>query len=113
MSRIFRHPIVRVRAPLSTNRHNQTVRDWPNATRVTIPGWAVDAGESGETLGSGREAGSSTYTIRKLGPRADIEATDRIELFGTTYSVDGPVRWQPGATARTSHTIVVLRLSEG
>lgn len=109
--RAARHQIVRLRAPLVDDGRGNQTRDWPNAAEKPLDGWAIDAGATAEDT-TNRDGSSTAYTLR--GPLdADIEATDRVRLFGETFLVDGGIARQPGVTARTSHCIVQLIRWEG
>ncbi|WP_156759990.1 hypothetical protein [Microbacterium karelineae] len=108
---VDRNQIVRLRAPLVDDGRGNQARDWEKATETPLDGWAIDAGATGEDT-TNRDGSSTAYTLR--GPlEADIEATDRVRLFGETFHVDGGVGRQPGVTARTSHCIVQLIRWEG
>lgn len=108
---VARHTIEVIRAPEVDDGRGNLTRDWANATATTIPGWAVDAGSTVEDE-QNRDGSAVEYTIR--GPHnADIRATDRVILFGTTHQITGGILRQPGATALTSHVIVRLTAWEG
>lgn len=101
-----RHSLVIVRAALVDDGRGNETRDWASPTRKTSPGWGVDIGN---TLGDtqNRDGYSIAYTVR--GPfNADVDGRDRVELFGDTYEITGGAQRQPGASALTSHTILLL-----
>lgn len=107
---VARHSIVVVRAPLVEDVRG-AYRDWSKAVESPSGGWAIDTGAAGEDT-TNRDGSSTEYTLR--GPfAADIEATDRVRLFGDLYEVSGGVLRQPGATPVTSHTIISLTRWEG
>lgn len=109
--RVARHTLTRVRAPLVDDGRGNQTRDWAHATETDLHGWAIDTGAAGEDT-TNRDADSVEYVVR--GPyAADIEATDRVRLFGALYEVEGGVLRQPGPSSRTSHTIVRLTRWEG
>lgn len=108
---IDRFPITVIRAPLVEDSRGNSRPDWQQATRTDIPGWAVDAGDTAENT-DGRDGTEASWTIR--GPfDADVTGSDRVELFGVVCEVVGQVLRQPGATPRTSHSIVRLKNNAG
>lgn len=109
--RVARHTLTVRRAPLVDDGRGNKRRDWANATESTSLGWALDAGGSAEDT-TNRDGAAVAYTAR--GPfAADIQASDRIILFGEEYKIDGGVERQPGPTRVTSHTIMRLTHWEG
>lgn len=108
---VARHPITVIRAPLVDDGRGNERRDWANPTETTIPGWAVDVGNTtADTVN--RDGASIEYTVR--GPlSADVDGSDRVVLLGNTYEVNGGVRRQPGPSPLTSHTILLLTRWEG
>jgi hypothetical protein len=112
MSVIFNHPLQRLRVEVEQDRHgNDVPGSWDGAQPVAIGLWAVDAGDTDEDVDA-REGTVVEYTVRKRG-RADLVESDRVVWDGDVYAIEGAIRWQPGPTSRTSHTIVRLRRAEG
>ncbi|UGS26326.1 hypothetical protein K8F61_17120 [Microbacterium resistens] len=108
---VARHSITIVRAPLVEDGRGNEARDWEHAAESASAGWAIDVGASGEDTVN-RDGSSVAYTLR--GPfAADVQATDRVRLFGDLYDVDGGVLRQPGPSPVTSHTIIRLIRWEG
>ena len=89
--------VTRIRAPLTTDRYGNEVRDWPNATRTDFARCAVaqgSRGSSAELLTIERDAVISDVAVY-LPPDADVLATDRLEIRGGTYEVVGaPFAWR-------------------
>lgn len=111
MSVVRRHTITVIRAAESEDRRGNLTRDWANATRAASKGWGIDAGNTTED-GDGRDGIAAEYTIR--GPfTADVVASDRVELFGVEFNIEGAVLRQPGPSPVTSHTIVRLKRVDG
>jgi hypothetical protein len=110
MSLIFRHVLHRVRVTNTQDRYgNEVPGSWSEPTPLI--GWAVDAGDTSEDRNRG-EGSTVEYTVRHIG-QVDVLASDRIVYMGKTYEVEGEVRYQPGPTDRTSHTIIRLRRAVG
>lgn len=111
MSLVFRHTLVRLRAPLGLDAHGNDVRLWADAASADLPGWAIDATGTNEDT-DGRSGTVARLTVR--GPYgADVLASDRLVALGATYEIEGDVQRQPGPSPRTSHTIVSLKLARG
>lgn len=108
---VDRHTIVVRRAPLVDDGRGNEARDWSAAVDIDSRGWAIDTSGSADDTAN-RDGASNTYTLR--GPfTADVRATDRVVLFGEEFLISGSVQRQPGVTAMTSHTLIVLNRWEG
>lgn len=92
-----------VRAPLLDGRYGNETRDWANATRTDSPGWGFAPRASDESTTSDSPAvivGLTGYGP----PGVDVLPTDRLEVRGQVYEVEGEVGvwrspftgWQPG-----------------
>ena len=103
----YNKPVSRVRAPLVDDGHGNTDYDWANAVTSSVGGWGVSAGGTVEDLNR-RDGVQIAYTIRGAYD-ADVEASDRLILFGVEYEIDGGVMRQPSPTGLTSHTIIKLK----
>lgn len=95
---IFNQQIVRVRAGQRTTRGGDVVEDWsPDAVdRLPIEAVSVQPRSGGEEItgdGDQREIPLAVYT--EPGTTPDVTDLDRIEYRGSTYAVDGPVRFWP------------------
>jgi hypothetical protein len=107
---LFVHTLTRLRAGLVSDGRGG-LKPGPFSDSLAIPGWAVDAGI---TLADGRNRDGSLLAYTARGPlNADVDPADRIVWDGKTYEIDGAVLRQPGVTARTSHTILLLKRWEG
>ena len=108
---VDRHSVIVRRAPLVDDGRGNEMPDWNAAVDIVSPGWAIDTSGSADDTAN-RDGASNTYTLR--GPfAADVRATDRVVLFGEVFLISGSVQRQPGVTAMTSHTLVVLNRWEG
>jgi hypothetical protein len=106
--------ISRRRAPeIVDPRYGDEQLDWPNAVVTVMPGlWALQPAAAGEFTDPTRTAVVTRWNL--FGPPgADLRATDRVDVDGITYAVDGePQDWQaPGG--RLDHTVAVLVKVEG
>ena len=103
---VARHTLTVRRAPLVEDDRGNQERDWANAEETPIPGWALDAGNTSQDL-QNRDGSSVEYTAR--GPfNADVQGSDRVLYAGDVYEITGGVRRQPGPSALTSHSILLL-----
>lgn len=104
--RVARHTIQRERPVVVADGRGGEAHDFSNAVKVDLHGWALDSGATVEDL-QNRDGAEITWTIR--GPfDADVERHDRVTVLGETFRIEGGVRRQPGASSRTSHTILAL-----
>lgn len=97
--------------PSTKESRGSTILDWSKTSNLTINGCSMQPAsttlsEDGRVLGI-----SDLYTL--FAPAdADIEAGDRIEFEGKTYTVVGDVRVQPAAS-RLQHIEISLRRYHG
>ena len=95
--------VVIVRAPLVDGPYGNQERDWANATRTDSPGWGFAPRSGGEATTSDIPAvivGLTGYGP----PGAGVLPTDRMEVRGEVYKVEGEVGvwrspftgWEPG-----------------
>ncbi|QTV79483.1 hypothetical protein [Microbacterium sp. NIBRBAC000506063] len=85
--------------------------DFTGATSVDLDGWALDAGN---TLADQQNRDGALIQWTARGPfDADIDRHDRITVSGEQFKIDGAVIRQPGPTAATSHTILLLAKWKG
>ena len=102
-----RHALVRERPTMVDDGRGGQEADFSAAVGVDLPGWALDAGATTRDA-QNRDATSIVWTAR--GPfAADVERHDRIVVFGEQFQIDGDVVRQPGPSAFTSHTILLLK----
>lgn len=109
----MRETVVRLRAePTGEDRYHNPIRDWDNADRVDIAGCSIAPRTEGEDTDRGREGVVIGQVVRV--PRAvDVLATDRLEVRGELYQVDGePAHWRSPYTNRQG-TEILLRRVEG
>jgi hypothetical protein len=104
----FVTPMMIVTPGTTTDRYNNEMPDWDNASTVDTNGWLQDL-SSVETLGSRDTVTTSARAF--LPTDVEIAPTDRVVIDGATYEVDGaPI------TARTRegphHLEVTLKLVE-
>ena len=92
-----------LRAPLVDAGYGNQERDWDNATPTESPGWAFAPRPGDETTTS--DSPSVIVGLTGYGPPgADVLPTDRLEVRGDVYEVEGEVGewrspftgWEPG-----------------
>jgi hypothetical protein len=111
VSAVFRHSITRLRSSTVVDRRDNVVVDGPPVP-VELFGWAIDAGDTRDPSGEGRDGDVIEYTLR--GPfAADVLSSDRLVVLGLECTIVGAVLRQPGVSPATSHTIVGVRRVEG
>jgi hypothetical protein len=82
-----------IRAPMVSVRGTKE-RDWSRAERHVVAGCSVQPIATSTNRNEPRNAVSATMRLLAP-PNSDIEAGDRIEFGGGTYSVDGiPPSWR-------------------
>lgn len=112
---MFLQTIVRVRAPVITDRYNNRKRDWDNAARLTVEGVNVQpAGARSQSVEEtvDRQTTVTAWSLQtREGVDLDLLATDRVEFDGMTLEVDGKVgRWPDPFTGAVHH--IEARLKE-
>lgn len=97
------------RAPEIDDGHHNKIRDWDHAVTHDVDWCSIQPGATQEIL-QGRDATLIEYTV--FAPDgADILSTDRVQLDGKPFSINGEViRWQTGIL---DHTVVFLQRWEG
>lgn len=102
--------VTRIRPSTKTSR-GSTIFDWSTVSTLTIEGCSMQPAST--TLSEdGRVLGISDLYTLFAPPDSDIEAGDRIEFNGKTYTVEGDVRVQPAAH-RLQHKQITLRRYHG
>ena len=92
-----------LRAPLGDGPYGNQERDWENAVRTDSPGWGFAPRSNDENT----TAGSPSVIVGLSGygpPGVDVLPTDRMEVRGEVYEVEGEVGewrspltgWEPG-----------------
>jgi hypothetical protein len=114
VSLIFNQPLVRLRAEATTDRYGNTVPgSWDDPERFAIGLWAIDAGDTSERI-ENRDSSVVDYTARRRGDISlALKTSDRVEWRGEAYTIVGDIRYQPGPSRLTSHSILRLRRAEG
>lgn len=109
---VARHTLGRQRPVMVDDGRGGVEETWPNPVEASaLPGWALDAGN---TLADAQNRDGALVQWTARGPYgADVERHDRIVVDGATYQIEGAIVRQPGPTARTSHTILLLKNWEG
>lgn len=109
----MRETIVRIRAEeTGEDRYHNPVYDWDGADRLDITGCSVSPRTEGEDTTRGREGVVIGFAVR-VRRTVDVVATDRVEVRGETYQVDGePADWRSPHTNRRG-TEILLRRVEG
>ena len=97
--------------PSTKESRGSMILDWSNTTNLTIEGCSMQPAST--TLSEdGRVLGISDLYTLFTPPDADIDAGDRIEFEGKTFTVVGDVRVQPAAS-RIQHKEISLRRYHG
>lgn len=94
----------------TTDRYNNRKPDWSTAARTAVRGWISQ--RSAEEL-LGHRNGEVSEWVGFFPRTAVIRATDRIERFGQTFEVAGPVNPAHTPHAGLHHFEVPLRIVEG
>ena len=110
--RVARHTLGRQRATMVNDGRGGTEPTYPTPVVANaLPGWALDAGN---TLADTQNRDGALIQWTARGPyEADVERPDLIVVDGVKHQIEGAVVRQPGPTARTSHTILLLKHWEG
>ncbi|GAA2629613.1 hypothetical protein [Streptomyces axinellae] len=99
MSLLFHQTLIRVRAPLATDRYGNQKRDWASAERTSVPGVNIQPAAVRVPASEEQSVDRQTTVTRWLlqtapGVDLDLLETDRVEWDGVTLEVDGKVgRW--------------------
>ena len=97
-----------LRATATTDAHGNTVRDWADADETVVAGVAVNPREV-NAENAGREASEDLFVLY-MPAGVDLTATDRVEVRGDVYAVDGtPKVWRSPFTARRPGVEVHIR----
>ena len=114
---IFEQTVVRLRAPITTDRFNNRARDWDAAAREPLDYVNVQRASSSEqTPGGNRDQVVATYWLRTDdGDDLDLLATDRVVLDdGTVCEVVGdPDRRRDPHTGGVHHVEATLQTIRG
>ena len=104
--------IVRRRAPEIANRYGDDERNWAAAATVTIDGCALQPASTGEVTDPTRTAVTTRWNLFAP-PGADLLPSDRVDVDGVTYEIDGdPQDWSaPGG--RLDHIAAALVRVDG
>lgn len=109
---LFIHEIKVVRAPVVTDRRNDAVRDWANATRTTARGWIAQAAQSISSEQRDGTAVVSEWTV-VVPADTDINAHDRVEWDGRIFDVIGEPNRGFTPSGAAHHKEVQMRIVEG
>lgn len=103
---MFNQTAVRVRAGTKTDRGGNTVPDWANPDRLTVPGLNIQPNSQAEDADEQRSAVVTGYRVQSAeGTRPDIRASDRIEWRSQLFEVDGEVAEWPDLFTDSAHHI--------
>lgn len=103
------HDVTILTPSTDTDRYNDAVKDWGDATETGVKGWVSQRTQTEDH--DQREAQVSGW-ILYLHPDASITGKDRIVWEGITFEVDGPPN--PAWTPRGEHHLEVpLRVVTG
>lgn len=105
------HTATRVRAATSTDAYNNTVTDWGvAASRTNMAAW-LQQNTRTEPRSDGRDPLEQTWLL--ITNEADVLGTDRFEIDGTTYEVEGPPEKVYAPPAGYHHLETTLRQVTG
>lgn len=94
----FHQAVTVIRAPETTDKYRNRVRDWSAATRTHVAGVSVQPAGRAESHDAGnRDRADTSWTLQtRPGADLDVLATDRVELAdGTVCEVVGEVAKHP------------------
>lgn len=97
----FTQSITRIRPGTKTLRGSE-VPDWSNTTTVTIAGCSVQPAGTSLSM-DGRVLALTDGLTAYVPANADIQAGDRIEYGGETYTINGAPRVWPSASGGLDH----------
>lgn len=115
MNALYQQSVMRVRAPLVTDRYGNEIRDWSSADRTEVTGINVQpasVNNSTETTGDRSAVDTAWKIITPRGRDLDALPSDRFEYEGMTLEVMGEVArfWLGG---RVHHVEITLRRVTG
>lgn len=112
---IYPETIVRLRAPLVTDRYNNETPDWPNAVELTVTNVQVQPSGATEPVEVGRTAAITTMRLlTPIGTDLDLLRTDRVRWSGDVWQVDGEVaRHMRPSDGTVHHVEAMLRRVAG
>lgn len=102
-----------VRPGTRTDRYGATQPDWTVTTSHVIRGVKVSPTASRDVTDDARDGHAATLNLF-LPPRSNIEATDRVELRGSTWRILGEASdWRRPSTGRGLGLVVTVTRTEG
>lgn len=107
----MRYPetVVRLRAPLVTDRYNAETRDWSNAAELTVTNVQVQPSTATEPVEVGRtEAITHMRLLTPIGTDLDLLRTDRVRWSGEVWQVDGEVARHMRPSDGTVHHVEAM-----
>lgn len=109
----FANQTVRIVRPGTKEVRGVPVFDWDNTTEHDVTKCSVQPASTSRNFASARVLNiQDAYTLYAQ-PGADIQAGDRVEVNGKTYSVDGDAEVWRSPTGRVSNVQFLLRRWEG
>ncbi|MEV0267718.1 hypothetical protein AB0H43_03000 [Hamadaea sp. NPDC050747] len=104
--------VIRWRAGTIADEYGNRVRSWDAATSTPIDGCGVAQGSLGRTdevRAADSEGEPSDLTVYITDPEADVLATDRLEVRGRVYAIEGePAAWANPMTGTAFGLVVRL-----
>lgn len=107
----FRQSITRIRPGIKVLRGSE-VPDWTQATTATINGCSVQPAGTSLSM-DGRVLALTDGLTAYVPANADIQAGDRIEYGGETYTINGAPRVWPSASGGLDHIQLSLERWSG
>lgn len=102
-----------LRGASATDRYRNPVVDWANPTRTDVDALAVAPTSATEDIAAGRDATVTTFDLY-LPATTDLRPTDRVEVRGAVYDVDGePADWRHPRSGRRPGLVATVRRVDG
>lgn len=102
--------VTRLRPTTTSDRYGNTTSDWGDPERLNITGCLIEPRVEPEDATNGREGRVIGWNVYAP-DGTDVAATDKVEVRGTAYTVDGePEDWSGGWDWRPG---VVIKLRAG
>lgn len=103
----------RLRPAISSDR-GDVFLDHSRATPTAVDSADVQPAAGAEQSGAGRDATLGEFMVLDYSsPRGFWQDTDRVEINGTAYQIEGSVREVPSPTGGLSHTQLIVNRWEG
>lgn len=106
--------VFRIRPAQGEDRGEVYLDYGPAAERQRVFHVSVQPAAGGEFTGPGRDATQAQFSVLDFENLPGFwEETDRVEIDGTAYQIEGAVRDWPSATGGLSHIQILVNRWEG